>query len=85
METAELFMSSGSQAVRLPKSCRFIGDEVVVKKVGDIVMLFRADKALANFLQSDSLTDDVHASILEARREEAEYAANRTDDREVLI
>ena len=85
METAKLFSSGGSQAVRLPKSCRFTGNEVVVKKTGDIVMLFKADKALDNFLQSDTLTDDVYDSIIAARREDAEYAASRTDDREAFL
>ena len=85
METAKLFTSGGSQAVRLPKSCRFPGDEVSVKKVGDIVMLYQADKALDNFLRSDPLTDDVYASILDARREDAEYAANHVDDRARMV
>jgi antitoxin VapB len=81
METAKLFISGGSQAVRLPKSCRFPGNEVAVKKVGDIVMLYQHDKALDNFLQCDPLTDDVLESILDARREDAAYAANHTQDR----
>ena len=85
METAKLFTSGGSQAVRLPKSCRFLGDEVAVKKVGDIVMLYQADKALENFLRREPLTDDVYDSILEARREDAQYAANHTDDREPML
>ena len=85
METAKLFTSGGSQAVRLPKSCRFPGDEVAVKKVGAIVMLYQADKALENFLQGEPLTDDVYASILDARREDAEYAAKHSDDREPIL
>ena len=85
METAKLFTSGGSQAVRLPKSCRFPGDKVTIKKVGDIVMLYEADKALDNFLRCDPLTDDVYASILDARREDAEYAANNTDDRAQIL
>ena len=84
MEMAKLFTSGGSQAVRLPKSCRFLGEEVAVKKVGGIVMLFQADKALENFLQCEPLTDDVYRSILDARQEDAEYAANHADDREPL-
>ena len=85
METAKLFTSGGSQAVRLPKSCRFSGDEVAVKKVGDIVMLYRADRALINFLQCEPFTDDVYGSILEARREDAEYAATHENDREPIL
>ena len=85
LETAKLFTSGGSQAVRLPKSCRFPGDEVAVKKVGDIVMLYRADKALENFLRCEPLTDDVYGSILEARHEDEEYAANHADDRKPML
>ncbi|MCL2500303.1 MAG: AbrB/MazE/SpoVT family DNA-binding domain-containing protein [Defluviitaleaceae bacterium] len=77
METARLFAHGGSQAVRLPKSCRFPCDEVAVKKVGAIVMLYQKDKALDNFLQCEPLTADVYESILESRREDAEYAANK--------
>ena len=39
MEKAKIFSNGGSQAVRLPKSCRFEGEEVLVNKVGDVVML----------------------------------------------
>jgi len=37
--TAKLFMHGRSQAVRLPKECRFEGKEVKVTKVGDRVIL----------------------------------------------
>jgi len=37
--TAKLFKNGSSQAVRLPKECRFAGDEVVVKRFGDTVIL----------------------------------------------
>jgi antitoxin VapB len=79
METAKIFPHGGSQAVRLPKSCRFACGEVAVKKVGAIVMLYPMDKALENFLQAEPLTDDVYGSILEARREDGEYAAAHID------
>lgn len=39
METAKLFMSGNSQAVRLPKNYRFSGDEVVIKRLGNAVIL----------------------------------------------
>ena len=85
METAKLFTSGGSQAVRLPKSCRFSCDEVAVKRIGAIVMLYPKDKALENFLQCEPLTDDVYESILEARREDMEYAASNMDDKEPIL
>ncbi|HWE99579.1 MAG TPA: type II toxin-antitoxin system VapB family antitoxin [Caulobacteraceae bacterium] len=36
---AKIFMHGRSQAVRLPKECRFEGSEVRVTKVGDQVIL----------------------------------------------
>ena len=45
MMTAKLFENGRSQAVRLPKEFRFEGDEVMIGKVGDIVVLSpKADK-----------------------------------------
>ena len=40
MQTAKLFENGRSQAVRLPKECRFGGSEVFVRKYEDIVILF---------------------------------------------
>lgn len=40
MDTAKIFQSGRSQAVRLPKEYRFDGTEVLIKKVGDAVILF---------------------------------------------
>jgi antitoxin VapB len=78
MEYAKVFQNGQSQAVRLPKSYRFSCDEVCIKKVGEIIMLFNPVHALESFRAGETLTDDVYESILEARREEAEYeAANR--------
>ncbi len=39
METARLFKNGQSQAVRLPKSFRFEGDRVFIKRVGNAVVL----------------------------------------------
>lgn len=43
METARLFQSGRSQAVRLPKEYRFAGTEVVVKHFGNGVLLLPVD------------------------------------------
>ena len=43
MQTAKLFMNGGSQAVRLPKECRFGGKEVYIKRVGSAVILYPKD------------------------------------------
>lgn len=39
MQTARIFNNGNSQAVRLPKEFRFDEDEVVIKKIGDMVIL----------------------------------------------
>ncbi len=39
MDTAKLFQNGRSQAVRLPKEFRFEGTEVLIKRVGDAVVL----------------------------------------------
>ena len=39
MDTAKLFKTGRSQAVRLPKEYRFDGDRVFIKRVGDSVVL----------------------------------------------
>ena len=42
MKTAKLFKNGESQAVRLPKEFRFQGTEVLIKRVGDAVVLLPA-------------------------------------------
>jgi antitoxin VapB len=39
MDTAKLFKTGRSQAVRLPKEYRFEGEEVYIRRVGNAVML----------------------------------------------
>ncbi|RFC00581.1 antitoxin [Rhizobium leguminosarum bv. trifolii] len=39
METAKIFWSRGSQAVRLPKEFRFEGDVVTIRRQGRAVIL----------------------------------------------
>ena len=52
MMTAKLFENGRSQAVRLPKECRFSGDEVAINKVGDIVILMPKENPWVGFLNS---------------------------------
>ena len=40
MDTAKLFTNGKSQAVRLPKEYRFEGEDVYIKKIGEVVYLF---------------------------------------------
>lgn len=43
MDTAKVFQSGRSQAVRLPKEYRFDDKQVFIKKVGDAVVLLPYD------------------------------------------
>lgn len=52
MMTAKVFENGRSQAVRLPKECRFNTDEVVVNKIGDIVMLMPKTNKWNSFMQA---------------------------------
>ncbi len=52
MESAKIFKNGRSQAVRLPKEYRFDGDEVYIKKVGDMVALMPKNKVWEIFLES---------------------------------
>lgn len=47
MDTARLFMSGRSQAVRLPKDYRFEGTEVVVRHFGNGVLLLPVNEPWA--------------------------------------
>ena len=51
MQTARIFNNGNSQAVRLPKEFRFDEDEVVIKKIDDMVILlpkkYKAETLLA--------------------------------------
>lgn len=59
MMTAKLFENGRSQAVRLPKECRFNADEVAINKIGDVVMMIPKDNPFAGFLASlDLFSDD---------------------------
>jgi len=59
MDTAKIFQNGRSQAVRLPKQFRFSDDDVFIKKVGTMVMLFPKDDPWAPLGASlDQFTDD---------------------------
>ena len=60
MMTAKLIANGGSQAVRLPKSCRFDGDEVYVNRIGGAVVLTpKGNDMLSSMMAAVGLfTDD---------------------------
>ena len=55
MDTAKIFTSGKSQAVKLPKEYRFVGDEVYIRKLGEVVYLFPKTSAWKVFM--DGLND----------------------------
>lgn len=59
MMTAKVFENGRSQAVRLPKECRFNTDEVAVNKIGDIVLLMPKTNKWSSFMQAiDMFSED---------------------------
>ena len=59
MMTAKVFENGRSQAVRLPKECRFNTDEVAVNRIGDIVLLMPKTNKWSSFMQAiDMFSDD---------------------------
>lgn len=49
MMTAKIFKNGRSQAVRLPKEYRFSDDEVILNKIGDVILLMPKEKNGAGF------------------------------------
>lgn len=59
MEIAKVFTNGGSQAVRLPKNCRFDTEEVITNKIGKIVILMPKGDTWSGFSQGlEMFTDD---------------------------
>ena len=56
---AKIFKNGQSQAVRLPKEFQFSGNDVLIQKVGDAVLLIPNNKVWNTFLQGlNGFTDD---------------------------
>ena len=75
MMTAKVFENGRSQAVRLPKECRFNTDEVAVNRIGDIVILMPKTNKWSSFMQaidmfSDDFMQDGRDGRLEQERDE---------------
>lgn len=59
MKTAKLFQNGQSQAVRLPKDFRFEGDEVIIKRSGNAVVLIPANHSWDMLIESlDKFSED---------------------------
>ena len=67
MDTAKVFTNGGSQAVRLPKTCRFPDDEVLVNRIGNIIILVPKNDRWSSLLASlDLFTDDFLSQEIES-------------------
>ncbi len=59
MNTAKIFTSGNSQAVRLPKSYRMKGKEAFITKVGDALIILPKKKKWDSLFDSlDKFSDD---------------------------
>ncbi len=59
MMTAKLFENGRSQAVRLPKEFRFSSDEVLINRIGDVVLLMPKTSKWDSFMKAvDMFSDD---------------------------
>lgn len=72
MLTAKVFENGRSQAVRLPKECRFDTDEVAVNRIGDIVLLIPKNNKWNSFMRaidmfSDDFMQDERADMVQER------------------
>jgi antitoxin VapB len=75
MTTAKLFENGRSQAVRLPKECRFEGSEVNVHKIGNIVFLISPEDEWAGLdaaiaMMGEDFMEDGRADDIVQEREE---------------
>jgi len=74
MLTAKLFKNGQSQAVRLPKECRFEADEVYIKKIGLLVLLIPRGREWEIFMDGiNGFSDDFTVERLN------ELPADRTE------
>jgi antitoxin VapB len=74
VDTAKLFQSGRSQAVRLPKAYRFDGDEVAIKHLGSAVLLLPLDNPWQ--LLEEGLSEFEEGFVLErAQPEQADREA----------
>ena len=62
MMTAKVFENGRSQAIILPMECRLTSDEVMVNKIGDIVILLPKQNKWDSFTRAiDMFSDDFMA------------------------
>lgn len=75
MNTAKVFRTGRSQAVRLPKEFRFKEHEVGINRIGDLVVLFPRKKGWDILAKSlDSFTEDFMEDRNQPRKPERRRA-----------
>jgi antitoxin VapB len=71
METAKLFQNGQSQAVRLPKKYRFPGEKVVIKRVGNALVLLPYEDSWQTLFDSlEQFSDDFMSDRQQPESEE---------------
>jgi antitoxin VapB len=63
--TAKVFMTNRSQAVRLPKDFQFATDEVLIRKVGDDVILSPRPRDWKSYLASAPVASEAFMTEVE--------------------
>ena len=63
--TAKVFMTNRSQAVRLPKDFQFATDEVLIRRVGDDVILSPRPRDWKSYLDSAPVASEAFMTEVE--------------------
>ncbi|MDJ0534365.1 MAG: type II toxin-antitoxin system VapB family antitoxin [Xenococcaceae cyanobacterium MO_207.B15] len=73
METAKLFQNGQSQAVRLPKKYRFPGNKVIIKRMGNAVVLLPYQDSWETLFESlEQFSDDFMSNRQQPDEQERE-------------
>jgi antitoxin VapB len=78
MQTAKLFWSGRSQAVRLPKHFRFPGEEVRIRRQGEAVIL---EPVADDWSWLDAIVGRLDRDVAEAADEEPPHQSRTRLDR----
>lgn len=63
--TAKVFMTNRSQAVRLPKEFQFATDEVLIRRVGEDVILSPSPRDWKSYLDTAATASDAFMADVE--------------------
>jgi antitoxin VapB len=71
MATAKVFMSGNSQAVRIPKEFRIVGDELEISRDGDRLILSPKEGDMSRAIEIiQAMSDEMFDGIRDERRPE---------------